>query len=101
SRIYSLKPATEGTLRSLDKPVRFYVMFPGKSLIYRETETLLENFRTVTDRVSWTYLDTDQNRRDVDALADKYQLPETRGVLIVYGTEPDEAHEFVPLQNLF
>jgi gliding motility-associatede transport system auxiliary component len=101
SGIYSLSTATEDFLKHLDKPVKIYVRMPEGHPVTRDTETLLDNMRGLTDKISWTFVSREQNRRELQALIEKYQLSGSYGLLVVYGTEPGELFEFIPGEQLF
>ncbi len=100
SGIYTLKPATTNFLKELDRPVKVYMLLPRADPIEEETVILLNNFKSVTNKVSWQSLSRDMNRKDINELADKYQLSESLGLLVVYGTDPEQ-NEFIRREDLF
>jgi len=103
SRLYSIQPATENFLKNLDKPIKVYMLLSPPGLVgAQETETLLDNFKNTTAKVSWDSLSRDLNRKDVEALLQKYQIEFERpgGLLVVYGSGADEQHEFIPYKDL-
>jgi hypothetical protein len=101
SGLYSLSQATKERLAALDQPVKIYVLMSGRDQISSEVDTMMQNFRENSTRVTWETLSPEINRRDVEDLVNKYQLTDPRGLLVVYGTEPKTTWEFIPTRELF
>lgn len=101
SGLYSLSQATKERLAGLKEPVKVYVLLSGADQIGNEVETLLQNAREITNKVSWETLSPEINRRQVSELVDKYQLTDPRGMLVLYGPEPNPKFEFIPRKDLF
>jgi hypothetical protein len=100
SRIYSLSPATKNFLANLEKPVKVYVLINLSEPAGQDTETLLANCRAVTNKLSWESFSRDLNRKRLQELEAKYQLPDSFGLLVVYGSEGSEQTEFIRLDEL-
>jgi hypothetical protein len=101
SGLYSLSQATKERLAALDQPVKIYVLMSGRDQISSEVDTMMQNFREYSTRVTWETLSPEINRRDVEELVNKYQLTDPRGLLVVYGTDPKTTWEFIPTRELF
>ncbi len=102
SGLYSLSQATKERLVSLNQPVKVYVLLSGADQIGTEVETLMQNSREVTNRISWETLSPEINRRQVGELLNKYpDISDPYGMLVIYGTEPNATHEFIPRKDLF
>jgi hypothetical protein len=99
--LYSLSQATKERLAKLDKPVKVYVILSSQDGIGNEVDTLFSNLREYTNRITVDTLSPDINFKQVDELVTKYQLTDPRGLLIVYGTDPDTSYEFVPRKELY
>jgi gliding motility-associatede transport system auxiliary component len=103
SGIYSLSPKTVDFVQTLDKPVKVYLLIPFSDPIESEAEILLNNFKSIApNKFSWQSLSRDLNRKDLQRLVEKYPtIPEINGLLVVYGTEPNEQTEFIRRDDLF
>jgi hypothetical protein len=99
SRIYSLSDATKERLSALDKPVKVYVILSAGDPINNEVQTLLQNCREITNRLSWETLSPEINLNAVRDLKKKYPVVEY-GLLVVYGTDPDTIAEFIKENDL-
>jgi hypothetical protein len=100
SSIYSLSPASRNLLAALDKPVKIYALMPN-AFAQSEFKTLMDNVRAVTNSVEVEYLSPDLSPRRVAELRKKYHFLEGVGVLLTYGTEPHEAHDFIKIEDIF
>jgi hypothetical protein len=99
--LYSLSQATKERLATLNEPVKVYVILPGIDQINSEVETLMHNLREQTNQISWESLSPQGNLKKVDDLASKYQLTDPMGLLVVYGKEGQQTHEFIPRKDLY
>jgi hypothetical protein len=99
--LYSLSQATKERLAKLDQPVKVYVILSSQDGIGNEVDTMFQNLREYTNRITVDTLSPDINFKQVDALVGKYQLTDPRGLLIVYGTDPDTSYEFIPRKDLY
>lgn len=99
SGLYEISPATRSMLESLKEPVKVYVLLSGVAGV-RETESLLESFRSVSPQITWEVLSRDRNRRRIIELMEEYKMSEPIGLLVVHGTESSERSKFIPLAEL-
>jgi hypothetical protein len=101
SKIFSLSDESKAILASLQEPVEVYVLLnPDRDRVAPEVETLLNNCRSVTSRVHWRVVARDFNIEELRELDKKYQLPDSTGLLVVYGTEPKTTSEFIRRSDL-
>jgi hypothetical protein len=95
SNIYTLSPASINLLASIDQPVKLYVLLSNADPLYPEVKTLVDNCRAENRRLEVEYISPDLYPQRVGELIQKYHLLESEGILIVYGAEPKEQHEFI------
>jgi hypothetical protein len=100
SRIFSLEPASKSLLASLNEPVKVYVLMPKGEIVTTEVETLLNNCRNETPLLTWQLVSRDFNIEEMRELYKKYQLPDSLGLLITYGSGPNPSHEFIRFSDL-
>lgn len=102
SSIYTLSDRTVNILGHLQKPSKFYVLLDSGDPIQSETQTLLVNMRSVSDKVQVEDVSPNPNvnPKQYRALREKYPNLE-RGVLIEYGTEPRAEYQLVKRDDLF
>jgi hypothetical protein len=100
SGLYSLQPQSQSILADLKQPVKVYVLLNPSDPVTPEVETLLNNCRNETSQVTWQMYSRDFNRSEVEDLSKKYQLPDSVGLLVTYGTEPNVTHEFIRRSDL-
>jgi hypothetical protein len=102
STIFTLNPQSKELLEKLQKPVKVYVMLPLRDeFVSREVQTLLDNCRAVNNKIEVESLSPDLDANRILELGKKYQIPEREGMLVVYGTEPDEKYEFIRYNDIF
>ena len=112
--VYSISESTKGILEKLKQPTTVYVLLSprGRSNLYKDTKTLLDNCRTVTDKLAVQYIspDSPEGLFEYDKLARRYPelLPDAkdvkfagetdlgRGLLIVYGQDSFNPREKTP-----
>jgi hypothetical protein len=99
--LYSLSQATKERLATLNEPVKVYVLLPAIDQLGAEVETLMNNLREQTNQITWESLSPQGNYRKVEELANKYQLTDPMGLLVVYGKEGQTSHEFIPRKDLY
>jgi hypothetical protein len=99
--IHTLHPATKNVLAELKQPVKVYILASTNVRVAYEMETLVEKCRTVNPQLSYERLSRDRNPFAVAELMQKYQLPDSEGVLIVYGPEGNAIHDFIKSSDLF
>src|SRR5262249_10086631 len=99
--IHTLHPATKNVLTELKQPVKVYVLGSTGDRVAFEMTALLDKCRAVDPQLSWEQLSRDRNGGAILELMQKYQLPDSEGVLIIYGTEPNTVHDFIKGNDLF
>jgi hypothetical protein len=100
--IFSLEPQSKNILDNLKEPVKVYVMLPPpeRDPVTADVETLLNNCRSETSQLSWQTVSRDFNLDEMRNLYKKYQLPDSLGLLVTYGTEPNASSEFIRRSDL-
>ena len=106
SSLYTLSPKSTGFLDGLTEPVQIYLFvnpFSGASQFVRaEMNTLVENCRRIQPNlVRFQMLEVPSDLEAYDRLGEKYQFPRELGMLIVYGADGRQNHEFVKLADLY
>ena len=106
SSLYTLSPKSASFLEALSDPVQVYLFvnpFSGASQFVRtEMATLVENCRRVQPNlVRFKLLEVPSDLEEYDRLGEKYQFPKELGMLIVYGPDGKQNHEFVKLTDLY
>jgi hypothetical protein len=96
---FTLKPATAAMLASLDKPLRIYVLLSDRDTLDEETATLLEQARAANGLIAWETVSRDLNPDKWRELEQTYKVP-GGGMLLVYGSKPDEQTEHIKLSDL-
>lgn len=99
--IHTLNPATKKVLADLKEPVDVYVLGSTGDRVAYEMRTLLEKCRAVDPQLSWELISPYRNRSAVSELMSEYQLPDSEGVLVIYGKKPNVLHEFIKRSDLF
>jgi hypothetical protein len=100
SGIYTISPAMKNLLADLKQPVKVYVMLPRNLEVTQDMVTLLENCRTYTNQLTWELVSRDVNRDTIRDLLRRFAIPDTRGLLLVYGTGEKEAFDFIKEDDL-
>jgi hypothetical protein len=98
--IHSLHPATKKLIGELKEPVKVYLLGPARDRATFEFASLLDNCRAVNPRFTWEELSRDRNPAEIIELMRKYNVPDSEGVLIVYGTDPKVATDFIKHSDL-
>jgi hypothetical protein len=96
---FTLKPATASMLASLDKPLRIYVLLADRDTLDEETAMLLEQARAANGLIAWETVSRDLNPDKWRELEQAYKVP-GGGMLLVYGSKPDEQTEHIKLADL-
>ncbi len=99
--IHTLHPATKNVLAELKQPVKVYILGSTSDRVSYEMETLVEKCRAENPQMSYERLSRDRNPLAVAELMQKFQLPDSEGVLIVYGPEGSSIHDFIKANDLF
>jgi|GEM_PF-301991 len=107
--VYNISDSTKGILEKLNEPTTIYVLVsPRAPRLYKDVKTLLDNCRTVSDKLSVEYISPDKDLYKYETLARRYPeiLPEAkvareteiigRGLLIVYGRDSDNPKDKPP-----
>ncbi len=98
--VHTLHPATKNVLAELKQPVTVYVLGSTGSRLAYEMTALLDKCRAVNPQLNWEQLSRDRNPLAVAELMQEYQLPDSEGVLIVYGPKGKTVHEFLKPTDL-
>src|SRR5947209_5091657 len=93
SSLFTLSPASKNLLSSIDQPIQIYVLLTQSDPFRSEVENLMSNFRAANRQIEVEYV-SPESRRAAE-LMKKYELPDILGILVVYGKEGSEQHEFV------
>jgi hypothetical protein len=100
--LYSLSPQSVNLLKHLEKPLKVYVLVTSRSAqIQSDLTNLMNNCQAVSSKVRVETLLRDRSLKRLDELVHQYGLVESEGLLVVYGTEPDEQHQFIRAQDLW
>jgi hypothetical protein len=99
--IHSLHPATKNLLADLKQPVKIYVLGSASDRVMFEMMALLDKCRAIDPQLDWEQVSRDRNRSRILELMEKYQVPESEGVLVVYGSAGNETHDFIKSSDLF
>jgi hypothetical protein len=99
-RLYSLAPASKSLLGSLSEPVKVKVILSEEDPLRGDVMTLLDNCKEATPKLDVESIAPEYNQDRLAALAKKYQIP-SLGLLVLYGTEPNETSEFIRKTELF
>jgi hypothetical protein len=100
--LHTLHDATRNLVADLKQPVKVYALGPSSFPPMKDMMDLLDRCRYVNpQQFSWEHLSRDRNTTDLRELMGKYNMPDSQGVLIVYGTEKDELTDFIRLDDLY
>jgi len=102
--LYTLSSGTKELLSSLEEPVQIYMLLSDRDPIGEDTRTLLENCQSVAPKgtLSWSSQSRDRNLSEISKLVEKFQIPESEGILVVYGAEGGkQSHDFIQRNQLF
>jgi hypothetical protein len=95
------KPPSDHVVELLKKPGMVYALFPTNDPLAPRVRTLLDTSRSANDKLRVTCLSPDRNAGQVEDLRKRYGFKERTGVLFVAGSGPNDAHEFIPPNQLF
>ncbi len=96
ANIYSISPATKRLVKSLEKPVRVYVILKPSSLLYEDMLSTLNNCKSQSTQLEIVDLPFSQrNVKEMDALIKKYDVLRdasgfAEGLLIVQDPNSDK-----------
>ena len=72
--LFTLSERSQQALRELDQDVDIYVFLGRDEQDFADVETLLEEYKAVTDRIQVEWVDPDRDRARYQALADKFGI---------------------------
>lgn len=72
--LFTLSEQSRQTLRELDQDVRIYVFLGRDEQDFADIETLLEQYKAATDRITVEWVDPDRDRARYQILADKFEI---------------------------
>jgi len=72
--LFTLSDRSQQALGELDKDVAIYVFLGRDEQDFADVETLLEEYRAVTDRITVEWVDPDRDRARYQALADRFGI---------------------------
>jgi hypothetical protein len=98
SGMYTLGSRSVNLLKGLASPVKIYVLESERN---RDVKTLLDNVQGVTDKVQVQYVSRGRDLDTVDRLFKQYRIVESEGLLVVYGADGREDHEFIRAPDLY
>lgn len=106
SDINTLSPLMRNYLAGLKDPVKVYVLLPRNNPITMDTQTLLENCRSLNSKFSWELLSpqSPENLTRVEGLMSRYSISDPLGLLVVVGQETEKSkpdYQFIKFRDLF
>ncbi|MEI6684785.1 MAG: Gldg family protein, partial [Planctomycetota bacterium] len=101
SGLYSISESTQNFLSNLKEPVKVYVLLPGNDPITDEVKTLLETFKTHSKNITWSSFSRDLAPQQLAELQEKYQIPDSLGLLVVYGSDQKPVYDFIKYPDLY
>jgi hypothetical protein len=72
--LFTLSDRSQGALRELEQDVQIYVFLGRDEQDFADVETLLEEYKAVTDKISVEWVDPDRDRARYQVLADKFGI---------------------------
>ena len=72
--LFTLSDRSQQSLRELDQDVQIYVFLGRGEQDFADVETLLEEYKAVTDRITVEWVDPDRDRARYQVLADKFGI---------------------------
>ena len=72
--LFTLSERSQQALRELDQDVRIYVFLGRDEQDFADVETLLEEYKAVTDNITVEWVDPDRDRARYQILADKFGI---------------------------
>jgi len=72
--LFTLSDRSRQALRELDQEVQIYVFLGRDEQDFADIETLLEEYRAVSDKISVEWVDPDRDRARYQVLADKFGI---------------------------
>ena len=97
---FSIEPSTLALLQSLNKPLKIYVLLTDRDDLDEQTAFLLNQCRNANGLVSWETVSRDLSPDKWKELEKSYKIP-GGGLLLVYGTPPDELFEHIKSSEIW
>jgi hypothetical protein len=72
--LFTLSDRSQQVLRELDQEIRVFVFLGRDEQDFADIETLLEQYRAASDKISVEWVDPDRDRARYQALADKFGI---------------------------
>lgn len=72
--LFTLSERSQQALKELDQDIEIYVFLGRDEQDFADVETLLEEYKAVTDRIAVEWVDPDRDRARYQALADKFGI---------------------------
>lgn len=104
SNLYTLSSGTRELLQGLEEPVHVYMMISEGSIIGQDTRTLLENCKQSAPKgkFTWQSASRDRDQSQLEKLAEKFQIADSQGILVIYGPEGGkQQHDFIAADKLY
>ncbi|MFO0877327.1 MAG: Gldg family protein [Gemmataceae bacterium] len=104
--INTISPLMRNYLAGLKEPVKVYVMLPRNSPITMDTQTLLENCRSLNSKFSWELVSptSPENITRIEGLMSRYGISDPSGLLVIVGQESDKSKpdfQFIKGRDLY
>jgi hypothetical protein len=107
SGVNSIDSRMRNLLANLNEPVKVYALLPRNHPITQDTETLLENCRSLNPRLfSWEAINPQsiEQQTRITGLMEKYSISDPNGLLVLVGTEGEKTRPdstFIKFRDLF
>ena len=104
--VNAISPALRNLLGDLKEPVKVYVMMPSGTIVTADSQTLLDNCRSLSSNFSWELIDPrfPANRTRIVGFMEKYAITDPMGMLIIRGVESEKSksdHASVKFRDLY
>jgi hypothetical protein len=100
--LHSLHDVTVNVVSELRQPVKVYALGSTNDQIMKDMIELLTRCRNLNPQYfSWEQLSRDRSSTDLRELMDKYNVPDSQGVLVVFGSDKKEISDFIRYNDLF
>jgi len=100
--LHSLHEATINVVAGLKQPVKVYALGSSNNQIMKDMTDLLDHCRNINPQYfHWEQLSRDRSTTDLRELIAKYNVPDSQGVLLVYGSDKNEVNEFIRFDDLY
>ncbi|MHB1422326.1 MAG: Gldg family protein [Gemmataceae bacterium] len=100
--LHSLHDVTINVVSELRQPVKVYALGSSNDPIMKDMMELLARCRSLNPQYfSWEQLSRDRNSTNLRELEVKYNVPDSQGVLVVYGSDKKETSDFIRHNDLF